>query len=210
VHFSGTAPTSINNFATAALQAGGTVALQGITAAFNAITFPAGIPGNYLIAMSLAGSTSASAFSVASQATAPALLLLTATGARDATGGIASNAATAGNYAFLTLTCSVPTAGGAITLNPSTLVGGNAMDLFIVSLPVTVLTVQQQERAALVKMTARMNRLEQLLASVIEDDENEDEKYFVSDIEDTVGPSSTPPRPPTAFRRRVEIISSSK
>jgi hypothetical protein len=186
VHFSGIAPTTANNFATAVLQPGGTVALQGITALANVITFPAGIPGNYLVSMTIAGSTSATGLTL-SAGTATALNLFSQAGVRDATFAQYPAGANA-PYADTALgTFTVATGGGTVAVSPATLVGGNAMDLFITSLPVSVLTVAQSETANLAKMAARVNRLERLLDLIdaADDEDVEEEKYFVPrDIEE--------------------------
>lgn len=202
VHFSGTAPTTANNFATAALQAGGTVALQGITVASNVVTFPAGIPGNYLVVLSLGASTSASAsggFTPTAGASFLASPIFTAGGARDSSSAQESLASTAGFYAMENEAFTIATTGGTLTLTPSTLTGGNAMDLFIISLPVTVLTAVEREHAALLKMQKRVNRLERLLELIDapDDEDLEEEKYFVPrDIEEChLGQSCSAPPP---------------
>jgi len=204
VHFSGTAPTTANCFATAVLQSGGTVAMQGITAAANVITFPAGIPGNYLVAMSLGGSTSASGFYFNPSAGASLFPTLTSAGVRDALATANSFASTGpSGYAMVTQTFTVDTTGGLLTSAGCTLVGGNAMDLFIVSLPVTVLTVVEREHAALLKMQKRVSRLERLLELIDapDDEDVDEEKYFVPrDVEEChLGQSCSAPPP---FRRQ--------
>jgi len=139
LHFSGTAPTTANNFATAVLQAGGTPSLVGVTAAANVITFPAGLPGNYLIQMNIGGSTSASAFG-APTTTGTFLYLFTFGGARDAQPYATTLAATTTSVAGVSITVTIPVGGATVTISPSTLVGGNVMDLFIVSLPTALIT----------------------------------------------------------------------
>jgi len=139
VHFSGTVPTTANNFATAALQSGGSLLLQAITLGTNTITWPAGLAGNYLCQMNILAGTSASALSVSPSAGASGLNLLTST-TRDATSIAYSVAATAGQVATATFTVTVAASGGLVTIGASTIVAGTGMDLFIVSLPSSLLT----------------------------------------------------------------------
>jgi len=141
VHFSGITPTTANNFATATLQSGGSLLLQSIVLGTNTITFPAGIAGNYLIVMTVAGSTSASsALALTPSAGASDLNMLSYGGARDqiSSAGTASGGADVNVTVVSTFT--VAASGGLVTVTPSVLTGGNAMDLFIVSLPASVLT----------------------------------------------------------------------
>jgi hypothetical protein len=137
LHFSSIASTTANNFAAAVLQSGGTPSLTGITLGTNTVVFPAGIPGNYLLALAVAGATSASAFG--SVVDTP-INLLTQSGVRDTVGSYQSLSGTTSSPAMQLVTCTVPTAGTTVTLTASTIVGTGSMDLFIVSLPSTVLT----------------------------------------------------------------------
>jgi hypothetical protein len=207
VHFSGLTPTTANNFATAALQSGGTVAMQGITLGVNTIVIPAGIPGNYLVAMSVAGSTSATAPSLSSQGTSTLLNLFTGTGTRDSTYAANSAAGTANVPAMLTLAVTVPTGGSTLTLTPSTLVGGESMDLFIISLPSTVLTGPKRDSERETAMAVRLAKLEQRLASLLE---YETERFIVPDIEDCAVQSASSSAPPLRRRVLVAIEPSSK
>jgi hypothetical protein len=224
-HWYGPLPTTADNFASSVLQPGYTLTGLNapITAAANVITFPPGIPGNYSIVMDVVGSTSATGLGV-SGVSGLVPLNLFGISAKDQHYYLESAAGTANVPVFMAVAYTVPAAGGTLTIAPSTLVGGESMDLFIFALPSTVLTVDEKEqleiddlKSIVSHLTSRYVRLEKLLMSLDAtrgisedgDDENDDEKYFVPDIEDTVGPSSTPPRP-LAVRRRVEIISSSK
>jgi hypothetical protein len=174
VHFAGITPTTANNFATATLQTGGSPALTGITLGTNTIVWPAGAPGNYLVTMSVAGSTSVTAFGVASFGTGvTALNLFTVTGVRDAGSSIASLAGTTTSPAMVTFAVGIPAAGATTTMTASTLVGGNSMDLFIVSLPLTVLTMTDDEKDQ-AQVKARLTRLERLLEMIDEESDDED------------------------------------
>jgi len=142
----GALPTTGDNFATAVLQPGNTLA--GITATANTITFPAGQPGNYFVTMSVHGSTSASALS--STTNSPLVALKTfqgngGTGA-DASSEVVSLAGTTTNSAMMSFTMTATAAVGTVTISPSTLVGGNGMDLWIFALPSTVVTVAEREQ----------------------------------------------------------------
>jgi len=141
-HFSGIAPTTADNFADAVLQAGASPQLQGITARLNVLTFPAGIPGNYIVYFSLGASTSVTSIpTVTLGGGATALSLMTTGGARDSSPQLLSGAtAAASNSVFRVHTFSLSAAGGTLTLTPATLVGGDELDIWIFSLPATVLT----------------------------------------------------------------------
>jgi len=142
IHFSGIAPTTANNFVGATQAAGGSPNLTGITLGTNTVVFPAGIPGNYLLALTVAGATSASALTVSAVGTGTTLNLLTLSGVRDATFATVSLAGTTTAAAMCNLTVTIPTGGATITYTPATVVGASgAMDLFIISLPASVLTL---------------------------------------------------------------------
>jgi len=154
------------------LQAGGTPTMTGITAAANVITFPAGIPGNYFISMGILAGTSATAWTAANwtpSAGASNINLFT-NGTRDSTDELTSAAATAGTSVYMNATYTVGAAGGVITITPSTLVAPAGMDLWIVSLPSSVLTVDEREQLEIDELRERANvaenrlqRLEQML-----------------------------------------------
>jgi hypothetical protein len=182
VHFSGTAPTTANNFATAVMQSGGTPSMSGITAAANVITFPVGIPGNYIMFMSVAGSTSASAIGATSQSagvTLPNLFCLS--GARDGISTAVSLAGTTTACAFISQSLTVAVGGGTVTLsNPSTLVGGNNMDLWIISLPVTLITIikdpLQGVNAELAELRSMIKDLKKSRITVDSDFDDDEQK----------------------------------
>jgi len=140
VHFSSIAATTADNFAGAVQQAGAT--LSGITAASNVVTFPADIPGNYMLVLSTAGATSATAYSAwVPSAGASNLNLFTQSQVRDAANAVVSLAGTTVSAAMISKTITVAGTGGLVTLTPSTIVGGGTMDLWIFSLPASVLTL---------------------------------------------------------------------
>jgi len=171
VHFTGTAPTTANNFATARQESGASPSLAGITAAANVITFPSGIPGNYLLFMTIAGSTSASALGFTASAGASNLNLFVDAGVRDALpAAISAASASSANVASIAFSISVATTGGVMTVSPSTLVGGDGMDLWIISLPASVLTLAEQEEIEIQELQQenkllndRLMRLEQMM-----------------------------------------------
>jgi len=144
VHFSSIAATSADNLAGSVQQAGATFA--GITTGSNLITFPAGIPGNYLLLMMVAGATSATEFSTGLSAGATNLNLLTQSQVRDAAGQDIGLGGTTTFPAFNTHTLTVANTGGLVTVTPSTIVGGGSMDLWIFSLPASVLTLVEDEK----------------------------------------------------------------
>lgn len=170
-HFSSIVPTTANNLAGAVLQAGNT--LSGVTLGVNTITFPAGVAGNYLINFYVGGNTSATAIvNMVPSAGASNLNLLSINGARDATSLVLSDATAAAVYvASATQTITVSSTGGLVTISPSTLVGGDQMDLWIIALPSTVLTVdeiEQKEIEVLQRenhaLNDRLSRIEEMLA----------------------------------------------
>lgn len=168
-HFSSVAPTTADNFVGAVLQSGNT--LSGITVGSNVITFPAGMPGNYLVSLALGASTSASNFSFTGGGLG-LLNLLTNAGVRNALAKTLSASTSSENYTAQGIaTYTVPATGGTITLTPSTLVGGDAMDLFIFALPSTVLTVDEAEQVEIselqlenIRLNDRLARIEEMLA----------------------------------------------
>jgi len=167
-HFSSIAATTANNFAAAALQSGAT--LSGLTLSTNTITWGAGLAGNYLCTLTVAGATSASALGVAS-ATVTALNILSQSAVRDATDVVDSLAGTTVSPAISVFTVTVPNAGGNWVITPSTITGTGTMDLFIVALPSSVLTVSEREQAeigvlesSVSSLMARLARLEGILS----------------------------------------------
>jgi hypothetical protein len=182
-HFSGTAGTTANNFATAALQAGATVSLQTITLGTNTVIFPAGIPGNYLLAFSIAGATSASAVGLSSFGNATALSLFTTSATRDNNSSVGSLAGTTTSPAMISCSLSVPTGGATVTYSPGTIVGAGSWDLFIISLPSTVLTVVNPADKV---MEDRIAALERMLRNVNVDEKFVEEDFLVCPICDVV------------------------
>jgi hypothetical protein len=169
VHFSGTVPTTGNNFATVVQQPGASPALAGITAANNLITFPAGIPGNYLITMAIRASTSATGITVTPSAGASAFNILAST-TLDANDQY-NSASNAGAGAVVSeYTFAIANTGGLVTITPSTIVGGIGVDVFIVLLPAAVLSVDETEQLEIDELRARADaqdrKIERLLSLV--------------------------------------------
>jgi hypothetical protein len=168
VHFSSTSATTSNNFGGAVLQAGGTPALQAITLGTGTVVFPASLPGNYLLTLSLNANTSASALTNFTGGTA--LNLFGAGGSRDAASSVQSAASTGASYTMLSQAVTIPVGGATLTLaSQSVLIGGaTSMDLFIVALPSTVLTVDEQEQEEIDALVARATSAEERLAAMEE------------------------------------------
>jgi len=166
VHFSSIAATTANNFASAVLQAGGTPMLTGITLGTNTIVFPSNIPGNYLITLNVAGATSATAFGAVVNSLP--LNLFTQGQVRDTVSDVQSLAGTTTAPSMQLITATVPQSGTTITITASTIVGGGSMDMFIVSLPSTVLTVDEKEQIEIDELRVRADeqdrKIERLMA----------------------------------------------
>jgi len=170
VHFSGTTPTTADVFATSVQQPGGSPAMQGITAAANVVTFPAGIAGNYLLSFSVSGSATAQ---VGTGGTATLLKLFSAGNSRDFTAAVSSAAGASASQTFSMVneTVSVPNAGATVSFS-CTITAGAGMDLFITWLPVTVLTLAEREELEIEELQEenkllndRLSRIEQMLAA---------------------------------------------
>jgi len=155
-HFSSIAPTTANNFAGAVLQSGAT--LGGVTLGTNIVNFPANVPGNYFIQMNVAGSTSGSALA-ASATTGSVLNILTQGGVRDINNAASSLGGTTTAVSSLTQCLTVPALGCTYTISPSTLVGGNTMDLFIFAMPSTILSVDQYEQCEIDQLKQSISSL---------------------------------------------------
>lgn len=141
VHFSSVSATTANNFAGAVLQPGGSPTMTGITLGVNTVVFPAGMPGNYLLLLSIAGGTSASQLGAITGTGLTGLNLYGQSGVRDTNYNAVSLAGTTTSSAMLNEAITLTTSGGTGTISgPSTIVGTGTMDLFIISLPSTVLT----------------------------------------------------------------------
>jgi len=93
------------------------------------------------------------------------LLLLSQSAVRDATSQQSSLAGTTTNPAIDISVRSVTAAGGTVVYTPSTITGTGTMDLFVVSLPSTVLTAPEpiidgeDRMAALERMVAQLSGL---------------------------------------------------
>lgn len=184
VHFSSITATTANNFNGAVLQSGGTPLLADITLGTNTIIFPAGIPGNYLVQLLVSGATSASANSFLSGGTA--VNLFTSSGARNAASVGSSLAGTTVFAAMSSASRAIATGGDTLTWNPSTIVGTGSMDLFIISLPSTVLTEPEP-----VRLEDRIMRLERLLLAAgkslpVEEDESKEASASEDELSSSV------------------------
>jgi len=155
-HLSSILATSANNFAGAVIQAGATPSLAGITAAANTITFPAGIPGNYLLYVGIAGATGCSQLAAASYTGSGAAgpLLFTDAGARNDSVEVQSLAGTTLNPAMLCLSVTIGAGAAGVVFTPATITGTGSLDIFVVSLPTSVLTVASQVESRLARMEA--------------------------------------------------------
>jgi len=128
--------------------------------------------------MSVTGSTSASVLGDLNGAAVTQLKYWTSGGVVDDVSYLQSAAGGASVPTIIVGTIVVTNAGAAAALPPSTLVGGNAMDLWIIALPSTVLTVDEKEqieiddlKARVVAQDARMARLEAALLSLSANEE---------------------------------------
>jgi len=201
LHFSGTIPTSANIFATAAIQAGGSpVMAGGITLGSNTVIFGPGTQGNYALFLSVIAATSVTAIAVSG---GTALNLFTTASARDNDNYAYSATSGAGtSSSFNSLTVTIPAAGATITyVAPTITGGGTGMDLFVVALPSTLLTVEEKleaeyERRERVLME-RLDRLEFMLSHQPRIDTlsaSEDDELLVQQVSAATDTSSFPPR----------------
>jgi hypothetical protein len=176
LHYSGTVPTTANMFATAALQSGGSPYLANagfILTNTGEIIFPAGVAGNYLIELNITASTSVTAITPSSFAGGVANINLFTSTTRDADGGIASLASTVGYSSMVAQTITVPASGGGTSFNQPTIVGGIGMDLWIIALPFTVLTVVNPLTKMLYDMQAQLASFENRLSVQVDDEAKE-------------------------------------
>jgi len=186
IHFSSLTSTSASNLAGMTLQAGGTPALTGITASGNTITWPAGIPGNYLIVFAGQAATSWGSVEYASS-TCTNLNLLASANARDAIYNVYTNGGTTTSPAMIMTTLTVPNVGGNLVYNPGTIVtsGTTAADLFIVLLPTSLLTSVLPPVAF---DEARFSRLENLVAGVLRNQSSLSSVVAVSEADSDTDP----------------------
>jgi len=162
-HWSSVTAATANNFTGAVLQSGNT--LTGITLGVNTISFPAGFPGNYKVDLTVAGGTSASATGISSYGTGSGLNLFTGSGVRNAVSSVDSLGGTTTSVASSSSTITVPVGGCTLTVTPSTIVGTGSLDLFITSLPTSVLTLAEKEQEEIDEVK---NELEELRDQVAE------------------------------------------
>jgi len=95
------------------------------------------------------------------------LNLFTGTGTRDAGATNSSIAGVTSVPAMLTYSVTIAAAGAILTVTPSTIVGGNAMDLFISQLPVTVLTLAQKEKLDIDVLSKRADDQDRKISDLI-------------------------------------------
>jgi len=166
VHFSSIVSTTANNFAAAVQQAGGTPSLQGITTGTNTVIFPPGIPGNYLLQASVSAATSATALTAFTGGTGLNLLTQTTRDSVSSQVSVTGAGTGAPSFVMLTQAVSVPAGGATLTLGASTLVGTGCMDLWIISLPATVLTAQQREEVEIEDLQSELAEMRDQVAEM--------------------------------------------
>jgi len=126
------------------LQAGAT--LSGITVATNVVTFPAGVPGNYKLDFNGTAATSW-AINAWASTTGTLINLAVSDAARDAQSVIISQASTGATQdVYSGIFVTVPQAGCTVTISPGVIVGTAAADLWIYSIPSSVLTLVEEEK----------------------------------------------------------------
>jgi len=182
-HWSGIAATTANNL-NGVLQPGFT--LPNITMTAATITFPAGQPGNYLVQVNIAGATSASAFDYVTSTGGVSPLLIQSGGAtRDAVYSVPSLAGTTTNAVMNTTTVNVTTAGGTLVFGASTIVGTGTSDVWIFSLPSTVITFNDKVEISELKdtvsdLTSKINFIIKSLGKEIDSDFEEEKSSSLS------------------------------
>jgi len=128
-HFFSAAPTTANNFAGAAFQAGGTLTGVNVTTA-NTITFPSTITSGIFMIHIMLKATSTTQISASTKTRCAAYNLITNDASSNFT--VEDTSTTASAYTeFITVTGVAPT----VLLNASTINTGVSMDLYIIGLP---------------------------------------------------------------------------
>jgi hypothetical protein len=183
VHYSTVAAVTANNFAGGSFVAGGSVNLSAITVGTNEIVFPENLPGNYLIVIQVQGGTSASAITAASDGDATALNLLSS-GTLDATNAVGSLAGTTDKAAMLVWCVTVPVGGATLSIGASTISGPGSADIFIVSLPTSLVTFSSSKRIN--DTESKVERLEHMLGVLTRKlqlviDEQRDDSVIISE-----------------------------
>jgi len=134
----------------------------------NTVSFTAGNPGSYLVIMNISAATSATALSNNSVTggTSGGPPLFTASATRDATTNVYSLAGTTTAIANLQTTLIQTAAVGTLIINPSTLVtsGTGSMDLFIIAIPSTILTLSEKDKEFESRCDVMQRKLDYLLA----------------------------------------------
>jgi hypothetical protein len=152
-----------------ALQSGNT--LSGITMTAQTITFPANQSGNYLVATSLGGGTSCGALALStttggvSTATPPAPKLFTI-GSADQTTTIFSGAGVTSAPSMSSIVVNVTALTGTLVYSSPTVVGTGYGDVFIISIPPSVLTVDVKEEE-IHTLQNQLNSQQDLIDSLI-------------------------------------------
>lgn len=175
VHFSTINATTASNFNAMVQQSGATPSLAGITCASNVITFPAGIPGTYLITVAIMGATSITALAVSSYGAGSVFNILSQSATRDNTSNVYSLAGTTSSVASALVTMNVPAVGCSITFTAATITGTGTGDVFIVSLPSTILTVKNPEVVDLERRLAALE-ISSSRRVIFEEDSEDDYK----------------------------------
>jgi len=155
-------------------QPGASPSLSGISTASAQLDLFGCPAGNYLIALSIAGATSATAFGATSLIDCTAVNLMSKSAVRDAASFTQSLAGTTTAASMITLVINKASLdiGSQIQFSFPTVVGTGTGDLWIVSLPSTVLTLAEQEEEEIRELQEenkllndRLSRIEQMLAA---------------------------------------------
>lgn len=215
IHFTSITATTASNFL-AATQTGGTLGIT-LSATGQTITFPANAPGNYLVVETVAGATSASAIVVSSVTGGVAFLnVLAESAVRAAQSSVSSLSGTTTSPAEIITTVSVTAAGGTMIMSASTIVGTGTMNLFVVALPSTVVTVkspvEQQLQLELSELRDQVSELKNYLLMAPHDSSSttsiiracESESDFEEEKEDPPGGSTSID---TLSRSTVDLMS---
>jgi hypothetical protein len=166
-HFSTLVATSANNWAGMTLQAGATLA--GIAMGVNTLTFPANVQGNYLVVYQGSAATSQGSVSITVSAGATQIFLQTASGTRDSQAQIISNAGTTTNAVFSSITVTIASSGGLLTLTPGTITtsGAGYGDIWVLPLPSSVLAVDEREHEEINELRMRADEQDRKIAALM-------------------------------------------
>lgn len=121
--------------------------------------------------LTLAGSTSATTPTLAATSgISGGVAIFSQGGVRDNTPVIRSGSGTTSDgssWEFASYAFTLGASGGVVTITPATLVGGNAMDLLIISLPTTVLTVDEKEQLEIDELRFRADEQDRKIAALM-------------------------------------------